>query len=88
MNMKRIALGPIGMLLDALHQHAQIHDGMPPRRIEIHSAVFAELKAQPDILKFLTFTAEEYFFCDVPIIIDKLAVRPKIITCKNEVEYL
>lgn len=89
----KYALGPFGMLCDALrrHQRDPKHRGAPPKRIIMHPAVFIDLKQglMEKERYYLSFTDDgSVRFMNIPVIIDSSSEYPRLVTCKNVVEYL
>lgn len=87
MDVQSLALGPVDMLREAIFSHCQNHRGQPPKRFELHPAVWMDLcyNCRPWQIQV---TAEGQDFEGIPVVIDKQAIRSKLITCDNEVEYL
>lgn len=75
------------MLAHALHDHYKRKKGLPPKRFEMHPAIFCELKMD-ERMKYMLFDQEKPTFMGVPIAVDVQADRLKMITTDNAVEYL
>lgn len=84
------ALPLFDMLLHAIHVHRRDHQGLYPRRIEIHPANFETLRQDPRTHETLMYSnaRDVQNFRGVPLVIDVQAVRLKMITADNMVEYL
>ena len=90
MKRHKYALGLWNMLALARHEHDKKH-GCPPVRFEMHPANWCELRMD-EKMKYVQMTATgaemENSFMGVPVVIDRLAYRLKMITADNTVEYL
>ena len=86
MKRHKYALGLWEMLVLARHEHYKKH-GSPPVRFEMHPATYAELRMD-ERMRYLVFDTDPPPFMGVPIAVDRLADRLKMITSDNTVEYL
>jgi len=86
MKRHKYALGLWNMLTLARHEHYKKY-GVPPIRFEMHPANFAELRMD-EKMKCVQMIDAGASFMGVPIVIDRLAARLKMITTDNTVEYL
>ena len=90
MKRHKYALGLWNMLALARHEHYKKH-GVPPVRFEMHPANWCELRMD-EKMKYVQMTATgaemENSFMGVPVVVDRLADRLKMITAANTVEYL
>lgn len=87
MKRHKYALGLWEMLAHALFEHYRQYQGLPPKRFELHPANCDELRSD-ERMKYMAAYFEKREFMGVPIIVDVLARRPKMITADNKVEYL
>ena len=90
MKRHKYALGLWNMLVLARHEHYKKH-GVSPVRFEMHPANWCELRMD-EKMKYVQMTATgegmENSFMGVPVVVDRLADRLKMITADNTVEYL
>lgn len=87
MKVHKYALGLWEMLSLAIHEHYMKHQGLLPRRFEMHPANLAELLSDERI-KYMNVDKNKLEFMGVPIVVDVKADRLKMITTGNTVEYL
>lgn len=90
MKRHKYALGLWNMLILARLEHYKKY-GVLPARFEMHPANFYELRMD-EKMKYAQMVGAgkemENSFMGVPIVIDRLAARMKMITADNTVEYL
>lgn len=84
----KIALGIVEMLVRAVHDHQRRHIGELPKRFELHPAVVTDLMSAITPMMWAECKGDGMKFYGVPVITDFLATRPKLISHRNEVEYL
>jgi hypothetical protein len=87
MKRHKYALGLWEMLAHARHEHYKQHQGLLPKRFEMHPANWCELRMD-ERMKYMIFDIEKPEFMGVPIVVDVKADRLKMITADNTVEYL
>jgi hypothetical protein len=88
MNIKSLALGPVDMLREAIYRHCRDHHGQRPKKIVLHPAVYADLVNHLGIHAYCSIDGEFKTFEGVPIVPDRNAAHPRLVTCENEVEWL
>lgn len=87
MNMHKYALGIWRMLADAIHKHRMAHQGLLPKRFQMHPENWKELR-KDERLKHMILDPQKIEFMGVPIVVDARTDQLKMITAHNEVEYL
>lgn len=90
MDFAKLALPLPKMLLQAIHAHRKTHNCELPKRFELHPEIVASLKQEMNPLMAYSIDQrpDHISFYGVEIREDLQATRPKLINCRNEVEYL
>lgn len=78
------------MLRIAIYDHQKEYRGKLPKRIEMHPAVFSDLIRDENFHRYRNITGSNTpdEFYGVPIVVDVMAKRLKLINVNNEVEYI
>jgi len=87
MKRHKFALGLWEMMESAVYGQLASTHGMLPRRFEMHPANYSEF-LMDERLRYAYFDIRKPKFMDVPIVVDVLAKRLRMITADNKVEYL
>jgi len=88
--LQRYALGHVRMVLHALTDYQDSHEGELPERIELHPKVMQSflnelLRRYPRY--FEDFTDEGYFF-GIPIVTSESFDQPRLISRTGKIQYL
>lgn len=86
----RLALGPVQMVLQSIHDYMRAHDGEPPVRIELHPAV---LDAFEDDLQRHYVDRKgahviQALFHMVPVVPHPHVEQPRLVTRSGGIRYL
>jgi hypothetical protein len=91
LDQSKLACGIIRLLNHAIHQHRNLFYGERPKRIELHPALGPELYAKLGPLLVFEFDnggERKLIYDSIEIVFIEAADMPRMITCRNEVEYL
>lgn len=91
MKRHKYALGLYEFMVHAIHDHKLRHHGELPKRFEMHPAHFDDLCVDERIRDMAFYwggSEHEFQFHGVNIVIDQVAIRLKMVTADNKVEYL
>lgn len=84
----KLALGLRNIMYGAVKAHMREHQREKPKQFVFHPEIVAEfIETTPDHERCM-LSMNDINFIGIPIVADVLAVRPKYITSRNEVEYL
>jgi len=86
----KIALGPALMFFHSIQEHRKRHHGRSPRKIEIHPAVMKDFRDQirRDYPPRIQQEVENGSFFGVPILQNRHAQQPMLITHEGAVEFM
>jgi hypothetical protein len=88
MELPELACGLTHMLEHALHQHIKTYQGRKPRRFELHPALKPDLYSEPRFYQDQIAHGLHGQFHGIELVFTVQASAPRLITCRNEVQYL
>lgn len=81
-------LGPVAMLRLAIVEYCRRHGGQKPWRIELHPAVYADLRSRIESLEHVCYYRETTTFDGVELWVSDRVAEPRLISGDGTVEYV